>query len=92
MAWNNSITAGVPPLTAAPCARNRTFRRGPCPPIRRSLLSMGSVVEMNGVVKRFGAVTALDGLDFEVAAGEVHGFLGPNGSGKSTTLRLLLGL
>ena len=53
---------------------------------------MGSVVEMTGVVKRFGAVTALDGLDFEVAAGEVHGFLGPNGSGKSTTLRLLLGL
>jgi ABC-2 type transport system ATP-binding protein len=53
---------------------------------------MSSVVEMAGVVKRFGAVTALDGLDFEVAAGEVHGFLGPNGSGKSTTLRLLLGL
>ncbi|XAS64315.1 ABC transporter ATP-binding protein [Micrococcaceae bacterium Sec5.8] len=53
---------------------------------------MGSVVEMTGVVKRFGTVTALDGLDFEVNAGEVHGFLGPNGSGKSTTLRLLLGL
>ncbi|MCB5272780.1 Daunorubicin/doxorubicin resistance ATP-binding protein DrrA [Arthrobacter sp. SO5] len=53
---------------------------------------MGSVVEISGVVKRFGTVTALDGLDFEVAAGEVHGFLGPNGSGKSTTLRLLLGL
>ena len=53
---------------------------------------MSSVVEMTGVVKRFGSVTALDGLDFDVAAGEVHGFLGPNGSGKSTTLRLLLGL
>ncbi|MET3809946.1 ABC transporter ATP-binding protein [Arthrobacter sp. UYEF3] len=53
---------------------------------------MSSVVEMTGVVKRFGAVTALNGLDFEVAAGEVHGFLGPNGAGKSTTLRLLLGM
>ncbi|WP_426975777.1 ATP-binding cassette domain-containing protein [Pseudarthrobacter sp. O4] len=53
---------------------------------------MSSVVEMTGVVKRFGTVTALDGLDFEVVAGEVHGFLGPNGAGKSTTLRLLLGL
>ncbi len=53
---------------------------------------MSSVVEMTGVVKRFGAVTALNGLDFEVAGGEVHGFLGPNGSGKSTTLRLLLGM
>jgi ABC-2 type transport system ATP-binding protein len=37
-------------------------------------------------------VRALDGLDLEVAAGEVHGFLGPNGSGKSTTIRVLLGL
>lgn len=53
---------------------------------------MSSVVEMAGVVKRFGPVTALNGLDFEVTAGEVHGFLGPNGSGKSTTLRLLLGM
>ena len=47
---------------------------------------------MSGVVKRFGAVLALDGLDFAVNAGEVHGFLGPNGSGKTTTIRLLLGM
>jgi len=53
---------------------------------------MTNVVEMTGVVKRFGPVTALDGLDLTVAAGEVHGFLGPNGAGKSTTLRLLLGM
>jgi ABC-2 type transport system ATP-binding protein len=53
---------------------------------------MTSVLQMTGVVKRFGAVTALDGLDLEVTAGEVHGFLGPNGAGKSTTLRLLLGM
>ena len=45
-----------------------------------------------GLVKRFGAFTALDGLDLEVAQGEVHGFLGPNGAGKSTTIRVLLGL
>jgi ABC-2 type transport system ATP-binding protein len=53
---------------------------------------MTSVVEMAGVVKRFGRVRALDGLDLTVAKGEVHGFLGPNGAGKSTTLRLLLGM
>ena len=35
---------------------------------------------------------ALDGLDLDVAEGEVHGFLGPNGAGKSTTIRVLLGL
>ena len=53
---------------------------------------MTNAVEMTGVVKRFGPVTALDGLDLTVTAGEVHGFLGPNGAGKSTTLRLLLGM
>src|SRR5215467_11532259 len=46
----------------------------------------------SGLVKRFGATQALDGLDLTVATGEVHGFLGPNGAGKSTTLRILLGL
>jgi ABC-2 type transport system ATP-binding protein len=57
-----------------------------------SVLAMTNVVEMTGVLKRFGPVTALDGLDLTVAEGEVHGFLGPNGAGKSTTLRLLLGM
>ncbi|MFI5889622.1 ATP-binding cassette domain-containing protein [Actinoplanes sp. NPDC051513] len=42
--------------------------------------------------KSFGAAKALDGLDLDVAEGEVHGFLGPNGSGKTTTIRVLLGL
>ena len=50
------------------------------------------VIDIEGLVKRFGATTALDGLDLQVSAGEVHGFLGPNGSGKSTTIRVLLGL
>jgi ABC-2 type transport system ATP-binding protein len=46
---------------------------------------------MMHIVKTFGSVRALDGLDLSVAQGEVHGFLGPNGSGKSTTIRILLG-
>jgi len=50
------------------------------------------VVRTTGLVKRFGATLALDGLDLEVRRGEVHGFLGPNGAGKSTTIRILLGL
>jgi len=50
------------------------------------------VIEVRGLVKTFGAVRALDGLDLEVRGGEVHGFLGPNGAGKSTTIRSLLGL
>nr|WP_323127166.1 ABC transporter ATP-binding protein [Brevibacterium atlanticum] len=47
---------------------------------------------MHEVVKSYGRVRALDGLDLEVARGEVHGFLGPNGAGKSTTIRILLGI
>src|SRR5665647_3395529 len=62
-------------------------------PVRfSSVCGMTNVVEMTGVVKRFGTVTALDALDLAVAEGEVHGFLGPNGAGKTTTLRLLLGM
>ncbi|MEH1101925.1 ABC transporter ATP-binding protein [Micromonospora sp. CPCC 205561] len=50
------------------------------------------VISIENLVKTFGSVRALDGLDLRVGAGEVHGFLGPNGSGKSTTIRVLLGL
>ncbi len=51
-----------------------------------------TAIATSGLVKRFGSVTALDGLDLGVAHGEVHGFLGPNGAGKSTAIRVLLGL
>ena len=53
---------------------------------------MGTVLQAVGLRKSFGSFTALDGLDLEVAEGEVHGFLGPNGAGKSTTIRVVLGL
>jgi polyether ionophore transport system ATP-binding protein len=53
---------------------------------------MSNAISVSGLVKTFGRVRALDGLDLTVAGGEVHGFLGPNGAGKSTTIRVLLGL
>ncbi|WP_328850906.1 ABC transporter ATP-binding protein [Micromonospora globbae] len=51
-----------------------------------------TAISVSALVKTFGRVRALDGLDLHVDVGEVHGFLGPNGSGKSTTIRVLLGL
>jgi ABC-2 type transport system ATP-binding protein len=53
---------------------------------------MDNVISASGLTKNFGRTVALDGLDLEVAQGEVHGFLGPNGAGKTTTIRILLGL
>ncbi|MCL2424032.1 MAG: ATP-binding cassette domain-containing protein [Micrococcales bacterium] len=50
------------------------------------------MLEIVGLTKRFGSLTAVDDLSFTVAAGKVTGFLGPNGAGKTTTLRMALGL
>jgi len=49
-----------------------------------------ATVELEGVTKRFGDVTALSGIDLTVEDGEIFGFLGPNGAGKSTTINVVL--
>ncbi len=51
-----------------------------------------SVLETRGLVKRFGGVTALDNVDFELRGGEVHGLCGENGAGKSTLIKILTGV
>ena len=53
---------------------------------------MENAISVTDLHKSFGRTKALNGLDLQVPAGEVHGFLGPNGAGKSTTVRVLLGL
>ena len=50
------------------------------------------MIEILGLVKRFGTLTAVDHLDLRVAPGEIFGFLGPNGAGKTTTVKLITGL
>jgi ABC-2 type transport system ATP-binding protein len=53
---------------------------------------MDTVIETNNLTKRYGDVTAVDGLSLRVAKGEIYAFLGLNGAGKTTTIRLLLGM
>lgn len=50
------------------------------------------MITVDGLTKRYGSVTAVEGLSFTVEPGAVTGFIGPNGSGKSTTMRMILGL
>src|SRR4051794_762444 len=84
--------------------RRRPSSRGPdlpdiCPPaaksgrelspVRPSVLGMTDAIVVEGLVKRFGATTALDGVDLTVAEGSVLGLLGPNGAGKTTVVRIL---
>ncbi|MGI8535781.1 MAG: ABC transporter ATP-binding protein [Mycobacteriales bacterium] len=50
------------------------------------------MIRTHGLTKRYGSLTAVDGIDLDVREGDVYGFLGANGSGKTTTVRMLLGL
>src|SRR3954447_14405981 len=61
--------------------------QGP-PPVR----AVPAAVELRGLTKRFGAVTAVDSLDLTVQPGEIVAFLGPNGAGKTSTIDMVLGL
>lgn len=51
-----------------------------------------SVIELNALTKKYGAFTAVDGVNLKIAKGEIFGLLGPNGAGKSTTILMMLGL
>src|SRR6186713_2928520 len=50
------------------------------------------MIQVQDLVKKYGAFTAVDGVSLSVAPGEIHGFLGPNGAGKTTTIRMIAGL
>jgi ABC-2 type transport system ATP-binding protein len=51
-----------------------------------------AIIDVRGLVKRYGETTAVDGIDLSVQTGEIFGILGPNGAGKTTTLEMIEGL
>ncbi|HTX57571.1 MAG TPA: ABC transporter ATP-binding protein [Candidatus Acidoferrales bacterium] len=55
-------------------------------------MSSEPLLELDGVVKRFGGLAALDGVNFTVAPGEILGLVGPNGSGKTTAINVISGV
>jgi ABC-2 type transport system ATP-binding protein len=65
---------------------------GAGPAAGRGWPAVADILELDGLTRRFGQLTALDGLTFSVPAGQVVGFLGPNGAGKTTTMRAIFGL
>jgi ABC-type multidrug transport system ATPase subunit/peptidoglycan/LPS O-acetylase OafA/YrhL len=78
--WRRPSGDPTPPSPASP------------PPRTTGAHDAGPVAELRGVTKKFGAVTALSGIDVQVHAGELLAVLGPNGAGKSTAISLWLGL
>ena len=62
------------------------------PGLDDNLSMLPPLVVVDGLTKRFGEATAVDGISFAVAPGEIFGFLGPNGAGKTTTIKMLTGL
>jgi ABC-2 type transport system ATP-binding protein len=73
-------------------AEDRPEGRGPAGPRGGGTGTEAPVVEVRSIVRRFGKITAVDDVSFEIRAGEIFGILGPNGSGKTTTIRMLCGL
>jgi len=69
-------------MTETPTSARSTERAGEATP----------AIEIEGLTKRFGEVTAVDDVSLQVRRGEIFGFMGHNGAGKTTTLRMLLGL
>jgi lipooligosaccharide transport system ATP-binding protein len=52
-------------------------------------MTMNTIVTAKGLIKRYGKLTAVDGISFEILEGECFGFLGPNGAGKTSTIRMI---
>jgi ABC-2 type transport system ATP-binding protein len=85
IAWTVGLSL-LPLAARRQSLRPRALRKSAAP------VGGGEAIELRGVVKHYGPVTAVDGLDLRVPSGEIVALLGPNGAGKTTTMSILLGL
>lgn len=88
-------SGGLSPYIARllPSAPPRTVRTDAADlPVRAKPLAGASILRVDGLVKRFGGLTAVNGVGFDLAAGQILGVIGPNGAGKSTLFNLLTGV
>ncbi|MCE2483256.1 MAG: ABC transporter ATP-binding protein [Alphaproteobacteria bacterium] len=69
-----------------------TGRHGPAQRKAGSVTSSEPIIDTSGLVKQYGGIAALQGVDFSVDRGELHCIIGPNGAGKSTFFKLLMGI
>ena len=77
---------------SAAMSRRRIYEGLPLPAFLRPAGTTGTVLEARGIRRNFGGIRAVDGVDLELRAGEVHALLGPNGAGKTTAFNLLSGM
>jgi ABC-2 type transport system ATP-binding protein len=80
-----TVTRAGPIVAEAPDMGRRSLAAG-------NPAMAGGAVETSGLTRRFGALVAVDAIDFSVSEGEIVGLLGPNGAGKTTTIRMLITL
>jgi branched-chain amino acid transport system ATP-binding protein/branched-chain amino acid transport system permease protein len=78
-----------PPEQAAAMSQRRIYEGLPLPGFLRPQARVGTVLEVNGVCKRFGGIRAVSNASLELRAGEIHALIGPNGAGKTTLFNLV---